>query len=80
MSQTIKAVYEDGVIKPLNRVDLPERTRLQVEITPLLEHTITLRDLWKGAGDLAEENLEAAKCLWEDGVAEQLETLRESSG
>lgn len=31
MSQTIEAVYEDGIFKPLKPVDLPEGTRVRVE-------------------------------------------------
>lgn len=31
MSQTIEAVYENGVFKPLTPVDLPEGTPVQVE-------------------------------------------------
>jgi predicted DNA-binding antitoxin AbrB/MazE fold protein len=31
MSQTIEAIYEDGIFKPLNPVDLPEGTRVRVE-------------------------------------------------
>lgn len=31
MSQTIEAIYEDGIFKPLKPVDLPEGTRVRVE-------------------------------------------------
>jgi predicted DNA-binding antitoxin AbrB/MazE fold protein len=29
---TIKAIYEDGVLKPLQRLDIPERQRVEVII------------------------------------------------
>jgi len=31
MSQTIEAIYENGIFKPLNPVNLPEGTRVRVE-------------------------------------------------
>lgn len=79
MHQTIEAIYEDGVFKPLQKVNLPEHSRLRVEIIPLHEAIISLRDLWKGAGSLSEKDLEAAKHQWEAGVEEQLTTLKGSS-
>lgn len=35
MSKVIEAVFEHGVIKPLQTVDLKEHQRLRVVITPL---------------------------------------------
>lgn len=32
MSQTIQAVFEDGVLRPLERLDLEEQTRVQITI------------------------------------------------
>jgi len=32
MSQTIEAIYENGTFKPLGPVDLPEGTRVRVEV------------------------------------------------
>ncbi len=36
MSQTISAIYENGVLRLLEPVDLPEHTRVRVEIYPVL--------------------------------------------
>ena len=32
MGKIIEVVYEDGVFKPLERVDLPEKTKLRIRI------------------------------------------------
>jgi len=32
MGKVIEAVYEDGVFKPLKKVDLPEKTKLRIRI------------------------------------------------
>ncbi|ADC64381.1 Protein of unknown function DUF104 [Ferroglobus placidus DSM 10642] len=32
MAKVIEAVYEDGVFKPLEKVDLPEKTKLRIRI------------------------------------------------
>ncbi len=76
---SLKAIYEDGVIKPLEQVDLPEHTRLKVEITPLFGQTVSLRGLWKELGDLSDEDFEEAKQLWERSLEEQLRILKGSS-
>ena len=33
MPQTIRAIYEDGVLKPLARLDIPEHRMLEITIT-----------------------------------------------
>jgi len=32
MTKVIEVVYEDGVFKPLEKVDLPEKTKLRIRI------------------------------------------------
>ena len=32
MGKVIEAIYEDGVFKPLEKVDLPEKTKLRIRI------------------------------------------------
>jgi len=32
MTKVIEVVYEDGVFKPLEKVDLPEKTKLRIKI------------------------------------------------
>ena len=79
MAQTVEAVYENGVIRPARPLNLPEHTRLRVTITPLPERIISLRGLWKSAGELRDEDLEAARRLWDREVEEQLQTLKGAS-
>ena len=35
MTQTIEAIYEDGVLKPLTPLELPEHQRVTLNIQPL---------------------------------------------
>lgn len=37
MSQTITAVYENGVLRPLKPLALPEKTRVRVQVEPAEE-------------------------------------------
>mgnify|MGYP000539453092 CR=1 FL=1 len=55
MPKVIEVIYEDGVFKPLEKVDLPEKTRLKIKIEciddllkefcGLIESKITLEDI-----------------------------------
>lgn len=57
MPKVIEVVYENGVFKPLGKVNLPEKTRLKIKIEDiedlleefcgLLESKITLEDIKK---------------------------------
>ncbi len=59
MPKVIDVVYENGVFKPLEKVDLPEKMRLKVKIENiddlleefcgLMESKITLKDVKKMA-------------------------------
>jgi len=56
MSKTIEVMYEKGVFKPLQRVDLPEKTklRLRIESEGLYE---VIEDLSGMFGDMKEDPL-----------------------
>lgn len=57
MPKVIEVIYEDGVFKPLEKVDLPEKTRLKIKIENindlleefcgLIESKISLEDIEK---------------------------------
>ena len=57
MPKIIEVIYENGVFKPLEKVDLPEKTRLKIKIENiddllkefcgLIESKITLEDVKK---------------------------------
>jgi len=35
MDQTVTAIYENGVLRPLDPLDLPEHAKVHISITPL---------------------------------------------
>jgi len=37
MSQTISAIYADGVLRPLTPLELPEQTEVELEVRPALK-------------------------------------------
>ncbi|MBI3972160.1 MAG: antitoxin family protein [Chloroflexi bacterium] len=57
MRRTLEAVYEDGVLKPLEALDLPEHQRVQVTVTV-------------PADDAAEETLKAWMTVY-DGLSQE---------
>lgn len=67
MSQTIHAVYENGVFRPTEKVDLPDACEVEVEVRQVNEpKTPTLDDVYailgrrhsSGEDDLAERHNE----------------------
>lgn len=85
MSQTIEAVYEDGIFKPLKPVDLPEGTRVRIEAE---EHSCEsdeqLRKQLRAEGATDEEAagiLENFRLLWEsyETLTERQKELLERS-
>jgi len=44
MAQVVTAIYQDGVFRPLERVDLPEREVIQFELRPVEDEWGTLFD------------------------------------
>lgn len=39
MSQIIYAIYEEGILKPIEPLNLKEHTRIQIQISPVLERS-----------------------------------------
>ena len=55
--KTIHAVYESGVFRPLETVELPERTEVEFEPRPLArreDHTGRLEDIYAILGERYE--------------------------
>jgi predicted DNA-binding antitoxin AbrB/MazE fold protein len=54
MDHVITAIYENGVLRPLDPLDLPERTEVQVSIKPLAvsadAHRRRVREVLVAAG------------------------------
>jgi predicted DNA-binding antitoxin AbrB/MazE fold protein len=85
MSQTIEAVYENGVFKPLRPVELPEGTRVRVEaeVSPAdADEQIRQQLLVDGAApEEAAGILDNFRLLWysyDTLTEEQKESLEES--
>ena len=54
--ETIAAIYENGVFKPLRQVDLPEGTPVRVEAEdPRADREADLRELLLSKGSTSEE-------------------------
>lgn len=64
MTNAVRAVVHDGKIEPLDRLDLPEGTRLLITIVPDDEE-----DFWTGA---SQPSLDAVWGNEEDDVYGQL--------
>lgn len=85
MSQTIEAIYENGVFKPLSPVDLPEgaRVRLEAEASPAdADEHIRRQLLADGATpDEAARILDNFRLLWNsyDTLTEEQKEFLEQS-
>ena len=98
MVKTFEAVYQDGVIKPLKKVDLPENKRLKVTVEVTEKETIPTQErvfvkitaveepsarpasLYGAFPELlqvTDEDLQAAKRIWEEGLGKQQKTIEE---
>jgi predicted DNA-binding antitoxin AbrB/MazE fold protein len=64
MTNAVRAVVHDGKIEPLDRLDLPEGTRLLITVVPDDE-----QDFWTGA---SQPSLDAVWGNEEDDVYGQL--------
>ena len=64
MTNAVRAVVHDGKIEPLDRLDLPEGTRLLITVVPDGEE-----DFWTGA---SQRSLDAVWGNEEDDVYGQL--------
>ena len=63
MPRVIEAVFEKGVIKPLEAVDLEEHQRLRVVITPLPGAVAETRAMIPASQNVVEEVAESDEFL-----------------
>ncbi|MDW8327995.1 MAG: hypothetical protein RMK99_15650, partial [Anaerolineales bacterium] len=69
----------NGVLQLPHKLDLPENTVVQVEITPLPSPT-KLKSLYGAFPELAaiiDADLDEAKQIWQEGLEKQLRILEE---
>ena len=70
----VQAVYKKGVLKPRERLELPDNTVVQVEITPLTEVPKQGASLFGAFPELAVITLDDytwSKGLWKKGLDKQ---------
>jgi predicted DNA-binding antitoxin AbrB/MazE fold protein len=71
---TTQAIYQDGVFRLQNKLDLPEGTSVQLEVIPLSDEGFPAKSLFGAFPELAiltEDDLEDAKREWERDIEKQ---------
>ncbi len=73
MTQPFQAVYEDGVLRPLSPLDLPEREVVSVWIAPLTEqdagHAAAIEQQQRAIEKLLHEATRLPQAKAADGVS-----------
>jgi predicted DNA-binding antitoxin AbrB/MazE fold protein len=75
---TIQAVYQGGVLQPKTKLNLPDNTPVQVQVTPLpLDNAATnsLFGLFPELAMLGDDDFAWAKRLWEHSLERQSSRL-----
>ncbi len=76
----IQAVYHKGVLKPQKKLDLPENTLVQLQVTPLSETNALPGSLFGAFPELAgvsEEELAWVRRQWEKAGERQARLVEE---
>ena len=71
---TVQALYQDGVLKPKQKIDLPEETLVQVQVTPVEVVGTPSGSLFGAFPELAkitDDDILWVKRLWEHGLEKQ---------
>ena len=77
---TIQAVYQGGVLYPKIKLDLPDNTPVQVQVTPLPAGKAATNSLFGRFPELAmlgDDDWAWAKRLWEHSLERQSSRLDE---
>jgi predicted DNA-binding antitoxin AbrB/MazE fold protein len=75
---TIKAIYSNGVLKPLKPLPLDENQTVEIQVTKISEATPKTKSLFGAFPALAafsHEDFDWAKRMWEHDVEKQSRTL-----
>lgn len=75
---TIKAIYSDGVLKPLKPLPLDENQTVEIEVTVVPSATAATKSLFGAFPALAvfsQEDFDWAKRLWEHSIEKQSRIL-----
>jgi hypothetical protein len=75
---TVQAVYQDGVLQPRVKLNLPDNTPVQIQVTPLPVDRVSANSLFGLFPDLAtlsDDDFAWAKRLWEHSLERQSSRL-----
>jgi predicted DNA-binding antitoxin AbrB/MazE fold protein len=74
---SVPAIYKDGVLRPQTKLDLPEDTPVQLEVTPLTAQTASgpLYGAFPALASMTESDLTAAKQAWDRSLDAQADIL-----
>jgi len=78
---TVPAIYKDGILKPQTKLDLPDNTPVQLEVTPLTPPRAVagpLYGMYPEFAAMTEDDLTAAKQVWGQSLNAQADILRDS--
>jgi len=79
VQNVLKAVYSNGVFKPLQKVNLSDGETVEIEIKgKKTKKIISLRGIWKGI-QIGEEDIDKAKHIWEKGAQKQIKILEKTN-
>lgn len=71
---TVQAIYRKGRLEPKVKLNLPENTTVEIQLTPLTEpqkHTNSLFGLFPELTDLTNDDFMQAKSLWDSSLNKQ---------
>lgn len=71
---TVRAVYRKGALRPQEKLELPENTVVQVQVTPIADPAKQPGSLFGAFPELATlsgDDFDWAKRLWEHGIEKQ---------
>lgn len=75
---TVQAVYRGGALYPQAKLDLPEDTQVEVQVTPTPSRSTTAASLFGKFPELASltgDDFAWAKRLWDHGLEKQSRLL-----
>ena len=75
---TVQAIYQDGVLQPKVKLNLPNNTPVQVQVTPLPAGPASAHSLFGLFPDLAtlgDDDFAWARRLWEHSLEQQSSRL-----
>jgi predicted DNA-binding antitoxin AbrB/MazE fold protein len=65
MTKTVEAIYEDGVLKPLQKIDLKEHEKVMVILKPEKSAVDKTKGMFKADSELIKFIAEDDSILWE---------------